>query len=62
MGFVEKSYNYSEKNEDNEGSPIELIVVNNKQKDGLKKGKKNRDSNNDHSKEEVKEEELEDLF
>ena len=44
MGFVEKGDNSSEEGEDNEGSPIELAVVNRKQKDGLKKGKKNRDS------------------
>ena len=44
MGFVEKGDNSSEEGEDNEGSPIELAVVNRKQKDGLKKGKRNRDS------------------
>ena len=41
MGFVEKGDNSDEGEDDNDG-PIELAVVNRKQKDGLKKGKKNR--------------------
>ena len=42
MGFVEKGDNSDEGEDDNDGSPIELAVVNRKQKDGLKKGKRNR--------------------
>ena len=47
MGFVEKGDNSSEEAEDNEGSPIELAVVNRKQKDGLKKGRRNRKDSDD---------------
>ena len=43
MGFVETGDN-SDEGEDNEGSPIELAVVNRKEKDGLKKGRRKRDS------------------
>ena len=47
MGFVEKGDNSDEEAEDNEGSPIELAVVNRKQKDGLKKGRRNRKDSDD---------------
>lgn len=47
MGFVETGDNSDEEAEDNEGNPIELAVVNRKQKDGLKKGRKNRNDSDD---------------